>query len=91
VVDYSDAYPQAKPDVLGHVSYAELKSGKIKLKGKDVPTASLSSYPRAVEIAGILKDWIKSGRFSLTEPVELLPGVNSDITVRNFKERPIEY
>jgi uncharacterized protein (DUF39 family) len=91
VVDYSEAYPQNKPDVLGHVSYAELKSGKIKLKGKDVPTASLSSYPRAVEIAGILKEWIKSGGFLLAEPVAPLPGVDSDISVRSFQERPIEY
>ena len=27
VVDYSDAYPQRKPDVLGEVSYSQLKSG----------------------------------------------------------------
>jgi uncharacterized protein (DUF39 family) len=91
VVDYSDAYPQNKPDVLAEVSYAELKSGKIKLKGKDVPTASLSSYPRAVEIAGILKEWIKSGKFLLTELVAPLPGVDSGISVKPFKERPIEY
>ena len=91
VIDYSDAYPQNKPDILAYVSYAELKSGKIKLKGKDVPTASLSSYPRAVEIAGILKEWIQSGKFLLTEPVEPLPGVDSDISYRSFTERPIEY
>jgi uncharacterized protein (DUF39 family) len=91
VVDYSDAYPQNKPDVLAEVSYADLKSGKIKLKGKDVPTASLSSYPRAVEIAVILKEWIRSGKFFLTEPVALLPGVDSGISVKPFKERAIEY
>jgi len=90
VIDYSDAFPQLKPDVLAEVSYAELKSGKIKIKGKDVPTASRSSYPKAVEIASILKEWIKSGRFFLTEPVELLPGVESDVTFRPLKERAIE-
>ncbi len=32
VIDYSDAYPQRKPDVVAEVTYAELKSGKIKDK-----------------------------------------------------------
>ena len=91
VVDYSEAYPQMKPDILGEVSYAELKSGKIKVKGKDVPTASMSSYPRAVEIATILKEWIQAGKFLLTEPVEPLPGAESGVTFKPLNERPIEY
>ncbi len=91
VVDYSEAYPQAKPDILAEVSYAELKSGKIRVKGEDVPTASLSSYPRAVEIATTLKEWIQTGEFLLTEPVEPLPGVESGVTLKPLKERPIEY
>jgi uncharacterized protein (DUF39 family) len=90
LVDYSQAYPQMKPETLGEVSYAQLKSGQITIKGKKVPTASLSSYSRAVEIANILKEWIINGKFLLTEPVELLPGVESGITVRPLKERPIE-
>ena len=89
VVDYSDAYPKLKSDILGEVSYAELKSGKIKIKGKEVPTASLSSYSRAVEIATTLKEWIQSGKFQLTEPVALLPGVKSGVTFKPLKERPI--
>jgi len=90
IVDYSEAYPQMKPDILGEVSYAELKSGCIKIQGKDVPTASLSSYPKAVEIANILKDWIEKGEFLLTEPVAPLPGAESGITFKPLKERPIE-
>ena len=90
VVDYSQVYPQMKPDILGEVSYAQLKSGKITVQGKEVPTASLSSYPRAVEIAKILKEWILSGKFWLTEPVAPLPGVESDVTFKPLKERPIE-
>jgi len=90
VIDYSDAFPQLKPDKLGEVNYAELKSGKIKIKGKDVPTASRSSYPKALEIADILKDWIKQGKFFLTSPVEKLPGAESGVRVRPLKERPIE-
>jgi uncharacterized protein (DUF39 family) len=89
VVDYAEAYPQRKPDILGEVSYAELKSGTIKVKAKEVPTASLSSYPGAVEIAGILKKWIKKGEFLLTEPVAPLPGVKSGIVFKPLDERPI--
>jgi len=90
IVDYSNDYPNLKPDILGEISYAELKSGKIRLKGKEIPTASLSSYPRALEIANTLKEWISKGRFLLTEPVAPLPGVESGITFKPLKERPIE-
>ena len=90
IVDYSEAYPQVKPDVLGEISYAQLKTGKITIQGKEVPTASLSSYSRAVEIANLLKEWIISGKFQLTKPVAPLPGVESGITFKPLKERPIE-
>jgi len=90
VVDYSRAYPQMESDILGEVSYAQLKSGKVIIQGKEVPTASLSSYPRAVEIATILKEWILSGKFWLTQPVAPLPGIESDITFKPLKERAIE-
>lgn len=90
IVDYSEAYPQLKPDTLGTVSYAQLKSGKIKVKNKEVPTASLSSYPKAIEIAATLKEWIKSGKFLLTEPVAPLPAVESGTTFKPLKERSLE-
>jgi len=87
IVDYSDAYPQLRPEVLGEVSYAELKSGKIKVQDKDVPTASLSSYPKAVKIAETLKQWIQKGEFLLSEPVAPLPGIESGIVIRPLNER----
>ena len=90
VVDYSDAYPQGRSEVLEEVNYAQLKSGKIKVKGKDVPTSGLSSYKKALEIAGILKNWIKKGDFSLTEPVAKLPDVESGYKVKPLNERPIK-
>ncbi len=89
VIDYSDAYPNFKSDILTEVSYAELKSGKITIKGKEVPTASLSSYPRAVEIAITLKNWILKGEFTLTQPVASLPGIESGVTFKPLKERAI--
>jgi uncharacterized protein (DUF39 family) len=90
VVDYGKAYPNREPGVLAEVSYAELRSGKIKVQGQTVPTASLSSYPRAVEIATTLKEWIKNGKFLLTEAVAPLPGVESGINFKPLNERPIK-
>ena len=90
IVDYSEAYPQRRPDILGEVNYAQLKSGRIEVQGKEVPTASLSSYTKAVEIAQSLKEWIQRGEFLLSEPVASLPGVGSDTTFKNLEERPIE-
>ncbi len=91
IVDYSEAYPYAKPgEKLGEASYAQLKSGKIKIKGKDVPTGNISSYSKAVEIADTLKEWIEKGDFLLTEPVALFPGADSGYTFKPLKERSIE-
>jgi uncharacterized protein (DUF39 family) len=90
VVDYGVAYPALEPGTLGEVSYAELKSGKIVVQGREMPTASLSSYSRALEIASTLKEWILSGRFYLTEPVVPLHQAGSDVAVKSLKERPIE-
>ena len=90
IVDYSEDYPRRKPDSLGEVDYARLKSGKIEVQGKEVPTASLSSYPKAVEIANTLKEWIQEERFLLTEPVSPLPGVEAGIAFKNLVERSTE-
>lgn len=91
IVDYSDAYPRMKPTIVGEVNYAQLKTGKITIQGKKVPTASFSSYSKAVEIATTLKDWIKTGKFELTRPVAPLPGVESGYTFKPLKERPVEH
>lgn len=74
VVDYAAAYPEGLGEVLAEVSYAELKSGSVRLLGRDIPSFGLSSYAKAVEIATLLKRWIASGRFCLTRPVAPLPG-----------------
>jgi uncharacterized protein (DUF39 family) len=87
VVDYSKAYPQREPEVIAEISYADLKSGNIKLQGKNIPCASLSSYSRALEIASSLKKWIEKGQFLLSEPVTELPGVESGIVLKSLNER----
>jgi len=88
VVDYSRGYPYSERGPLGHVNYKQLRSGKIAVDGKEVPTASLSSYPRAREIAEILKEWLESGRFLLSEPAQPLPSADSGLTFKALRERP---
>jgi uncharacterized protein (DUF39 family) len=77
VVDYSTDYPNAAGGPLGEVTYAELRSGKIALDGREVPTAGLSSRAGARRIARELKGWIESGQFLLAEKVAPLPGPES--------------
>jgi uncharacterized protein (DUF39 family) len=55
------------------VTYEQLRSGSVEIRGKKVPTAPLSSLKVAREIAAELKAQIKSGEFLLSEPVEKLP------------------
>jgi uncharacterized protein (DUF39 family) len=90
VIDYSDAYPQIKPGSIAEVSYADLKSGVIAVDGKRIDTVPLSSYPAARQIAGLLKDWVASGKFLLNEPAETLPGPGSGYAFKLLKERPVE-
>jgi uncharacterized protein (DUF39 family) len=90
IVDYSDAYPHGKSDVLGEVDYKQLKSGNIEVKGKKVPTSGISSYKRALEIAEDLKNKIKKGEFLLTEKVTDLPTGDSAPKFRPLKERPVK-
>jgi len=90
VVDYSTDYPNAVARTLGTVSYRELKSGTITVSGKQVPTAGLSSYAGAKEIATMLKEWIAKGEFLLSRPVELLPGPDSGLGFKPFVERAVQ-
>ncbi|MFA5629195.1 MAG: homocysteine biosynthesis protein [Dehalococcoidales bacterium] len=89
IIDYSSDYPNMIANVIKETTYAELKSGKVEVSGKQVPTASLSSYSQALVIANTLKDWIKDGRFLLTNPVEPIPGPLSGLNTKPLKERPI--
>jgi len=87
IVEYSDCYPNMKKSPYGSVSYAQLKSGVIEIEGRKVPAAALSSYPKAVEIAGELKAWVAGGKFLLAEPVERLPGPESGIKFKPLAVR----
>ncbi|MCK5116163.1 MAG: homocysteine biosynthesis protein [Candidatus Aegiribacteria sp.] len=69
VIDYSSDYPGMSGDILGRTNYKELRSGEIKVMGKQVRTISLSSYSKARKIAVELKNRIRNGSFRLTVPV----------------------
>lgn len=73
IVDYGHDYPNGIKKNYGYVNYAELKSGKIKIDEKEVPTVPLSSIVKAREIAQILKKWISKQKFTLGEPQFTLP------------------
>ena len=90
IVDYSHDYPEMVAGNLGEVNYKELRSGRITVKDKEVPTSSLSSYPIALQISNELKQWIQKGEFLLTEPVADLPGAESGTVLQALKERPVD-
>ncbi len=77
VIDYSEAYPNGKDEVLAETTYAELQSGHINILGKTIPTCTLSSYARAKEVANTLKNWIMQGRFTLTQPAVTIDRLNN--------------
>ena len=87
VVDYSNDYPNRISKSLCEVNYAQLKSGKISVNGSEIPAFPISSYSKAREIAGLLKDWIALGKFLLTNPVSPLPGVDSGIKMNTLEDR----
>ena len=90
IVDYSNDYPNCISNSLGEVNYKQLKEGAIKVKGKEVPTASLSSYTKAREIAEELKKLISKGKFLIGTPVQPIPGAESGVVFKSLKERPIK-
>jgi uncharacterized protein (DUF39 family)/CBS domain-containing protein len=71
VEDYG--IPRRDRATMREVTYEELKSGRIEIKGRDVKVSSMSSLKKAKEICGILKRWIDDASFYLTAPVERLP------------------
>ncbi|QLH74388.1 MAG: homocysteine biosynthesis protein [Methanomassiliicoccales archaeon] len=71
VVDYALQSRNRRP--IQEVSYAELRSGTINVKGKKVKTSSLSSYYKARQIAIELKRQIMEKEFLLTQFVQAMP------------------
>ena len=71
VVDFS--IPRRVRPTFGLVSYAQLKSGRIRLNGQQVRVAPLASLRLSLAVAEALKAQIAAGEFLLSEPVAPLP------------------
>ncbi len=71
VLDYGT--PRRDKPELREVTYAELKSGEVEVKGKKRPVSSMSSLKKAREISQKLKNQIQEGDFTLSKPSERLP------------------
>jgi uncharacterized protein (DUF39 family) len=71
VVDFS--IPRRVRPTFGLVSYAQLKSGRVRIDGKAVRTAPLASIYLSRQVALELKQQIEAGDFLLTEPVAPIP------------------
>ncbi len=77
VVDYGRDYPEGRDEIICEVNYKQLREGAIRIGAREVPTGCLSSYLKAKEIAGLLKQRLQSGLFYLSEPAEKLPGAKN--------------
>lgn len=80
-------YGSAGTPKLGQVTYEELRSGFIKIEGKKVRTAPVSSLAKARKIADELKEWLLKGEFEVTKPVQLFP---KNTSLKGLKEREVD-
>lgn len=72
---------------LGQVTYEELQSGTIKVKGKKIRTAPVASLKKARKIADDLKKWLQNGEFEVTKPVQMFP---SHTSLNGLKETEVD-
>jgi CBS domain-containing protein len=87
IYDYS--VPRRSKPAFREVTYAELKSGSVQLKGKDIKASSLSSFYKAREVAFELKSWIKDGKFFLSAPAERLSRTTIAKPMKQTQEMPL--
>jgi uncharacterized protein (DUF39 family) len=71
---------------LGQVTYEELRSGTIKIDGKKIRTAPVSSLSKARKIADELKQWLQSGEFEISKPVQMFP---KNTSLKGLKETEV--
>lgn len=72
---------------LGQVTYEELQSGFIKVKGKNIRTAPVASLAKARKIASELKEWLQSGDFEISKPVQMFP---QNTSLNSLKETEVD-
>lgn len=72
---------------LGQVTYKELQTGTIKVKGKKIRTAPVASLSKARKIADELKTWLQNGEFEITKPVQMFP---TNTSLNSLKETEVD-
>ncbi|KJF42813.1 homocysteine biosynthesis protein [Draconibacterium sediminis] len=72
---------------LGQVTYEELQSGTIKVKGKKIRTAPVASLKKARKIADELKKWLQNGEFEVSKPVHMFA---SNTSLNGLKETEVD-
>ncbi len=72
---------------LGQVTYEELQSGSIKVKGKKIRTAPVASLSKARKIADELKSWLLKGEFEISKPVQMFP---KNTSLNGLKETEVD-
>ena len=85
VFDYGVAR-RSRPN-LGTVTYGQLRSGEIEVEGRKVPCGPISSLSVARRVAQELKRWVAEERFTLTPPLQSLPGPGAP-SLHALEERP---
>jgi uncharacterized protein (DUF39 family)/CBS domain-containing protein len=66
VIDYG--VPSRDRPAIGEVSYADLRTGEVEIRGEVAKTSSLSSFRRAREVALELKRRVETGRMEMALP-----------------------
>ncbi|NOR76227.1 MAG: hypothetical protein GQ525_13850, partial [Draconibacterium sp.] len=68
---------------LGQVTYEELQTGSVKVGGKKIRTAPVASLSKARKIANELKEWLQSGNFEISKPVQMF---SQNTSLNSLKE-----
>lgn len=80
-------YGTAGTPKLAQVTYEQLQSGFIKVKGNKIRTAPVASLAKARKIADELKKWLQNGIFEISKPVQMFP---SNTSLNGLKEVEVE-
>ncbi|MDD4424714.1 MAG: homocysteine biosynthesis protein [Mariniphaga sp.] len=72
---------------LDQVTYEQLQSGYIRVKGNKIRTAPVSSLAKARKIAQELKVQLQNGQFEISKPVQLFP---KNTSLKPLKETEAE-
>jgi len=81
-------YGTAGTPRLGQVTYEELRSGFIKVKGKKIRTAPVSSLSKARKIADELKKMLLKGEFEISQPVQMFP---KNTSLNSLEEKEVDH